>query len=496
MKGDFTRNTYDPRNHYSRVLMQQGRVQLDADWNEQGAIFSHYLRALARDLIGPHAAPAGSNGLQVVIDPNLIAKYDGSLLKDSTIASDKKLLQRLSGELKKGTSFVINPGRYYVEGILIENRNPMLYSDQAGFDAQIFGDQKKTPYVVYLDVWERHITCVEDPHIREIALGGPDTTTRLQIVWQVKTDAHYNSDQPCNLGGTPKQPGSGLLRARAKQGSPSPEPCVIAPSSSYRGAENQLYRVEILRAGVADGTATGASYIWSRENGSVVLPIVNIGAASTLANGTTQLDVTLASLGCDKKLGLHSGDWVSVVDDTAVLQNRADPLLKVIKIDRDTMTVTLQGSTLVSNASTHPLLRRWDQKTGVNVDGALPVQESDDSDAGLLDKNWITLEDGVQIWFAKGGSYCTGDYWLIPARVANGDIDWPDEIQADGSMRMLNGSPVTAELSAEGPRHYYAPLGVFTANAAGAPAINSCLCTVQTVTQCDTGQAGKKKPHG
>jgi hypothetical protein len=33
MKGDFTRNTFVPSKSFSRVLMQQGRVQLDADWN-------------------------------------------------------------------------------------------------------------------------------------------------------------------------------------------------------------------------------------------------------------------------------------------------------------------------------------------------------------------------------------------------------------------------------------------------------------------------------
>ena len=54
MKGDFSRNTFDPRKHFTRVLMQQGRVQLDADWNEQAAILLHYVRTLAADLIGPH----------------------------------------------------------------------------------------------------------------------------------------------------------------------------------------------------------------------------------------------------------------------------------------------------------------------------------------------------------------------------------------------------------------------------------------------------------
>lgn len=38
MKGDFIRNTFDLLKHYSRVLMQQGRVRVDADWNEQNSI--------------------------------------------------------------------------------------------------------------------------------------------------------------------------------------------------------------------------------------------------------------------------------------------------------------------------------------------------------------------------------------------------------------------------------------------------------------------------
>ena len=38
MKGDFSRLTFRPDQHYSRVLQQQGRPQLDADWNEQADI--------------------------------------------------------------------------------------------------------------------------------------------------------------------------------------------------------------------------------------------------------------------------------------------------------------------------------------------------------------------------------------------------------------------------------------------------------------------------
>ena len=57
MKGDFSRDTFDRHHHFSRVLMQQGRVLLDADWNEQTAIVLHYLRTLAADIIGPRGGP-------------------------------------------------------------------------------------------------------------------------------------------------------------------------------------------------------------------------------------------------------------------------------------------------------------------------------------------------------------------------------------------------------------------------------------------------------
>ena len=52
MNGDLSRVTFDKINHYTRVVMQQGRVQLDADFNEQTAILLHYLQTLAADLIG------------------------------------------------------------------------------------------------------------------------------------------------------------------------------------------------------------------------------------------------------------------------------------------------------------------------------------------------------------------------------------------------------------------------------------------------------------
>jgi hypothetical protein len=52
MKGDFSRDSFDPARHFTRVLLQQGRVLTDADFNEQAAIQQHFLRAFVVDLVG------------------------------------------------------------------------------------------------------------------------------------------------------------------------------------------------------------------------------------------------------------------------------------------------------------------------------------------------------------------------------------------------------------------------------------------------------------
>ena len=66
MKGDFTRSTFKPEKHYNGVRMQQGRVLLDAEFNEHTDIAAHRSRTETTDLIGPCGAPqdhAGGSGI-------------------------------------------------------------------------------------------------------------------------------------------------------------------------------------------------------------------------------------------------------------------------------------------------------------------------------------------------------------------------------------------------------------------------------------------------
>src|SRR4051812_8778415 len=90
--GDLTRTTFRADRHYSGVRMQQGRVQLDADWNEQLDLTAHRDRAEALDVIG-------------VIGVAGVPKVDGGF--EVTIAPD-------------GTDLLLSPGRAWVAGHLCE----------------------------------------------------------------------------------------------------------------------------------------------------------------------------------------------------------------------------------------------------------------------------------------------------------------------------------------------------------------------------------------
>src|SRR2546428_9392742 len=99
MKADLTRSTFRPERHYSGVRMQQGRVQLDADWNELVDIEAHLDETTRVDVIGPCGMPEDDAGFEV-------------------------------GPSGDGTDVLLSPGRAYVAGILCEHdASPIAVTD-------------------------------------------------------------------------------------------------------------------------------------------------------------------------------------------------------------------------------------------------------------------------------------------------------------------------------------------------------------------------------
>ncbi|QHN04113.1 hypothetical protein FTO74_12585 [Granulicella sp. WH15] len=504
MAGDISRFSFQAAKANTGVRMQQGRVMLDADWNEQLDIQAYRERMLATDLLGS-AVPSVVPGFAISTD---------------------------------GTALIVNHGRMYVEGILCENTTPCTVFPPAppstgsgspteppnpgmslvplnpGLLGRTFServdlalkakltlapvvsvststaadDDDGTPapslfdtpvtssaglsvqpflpslpavlqtgqYAVYLDVWERDITALEDPSIREVALGGPDTTTRTRVVWQVKLGL-YDGPQGCpsNLYSEGiLNPSASWLSARAAAADPTSNPCQISATAGYRSLENQLYRVEIHTPG-----QTGqASFKWSRDNASIVVG---------WEGGDGSLSVT--SLGRDNTLGFAAGQWVELTDDsheiaqkngTLVQLSSAELVGQVPTLTIDTSTAAPGSDLTFAKFPSNPKVRRWDQSSASStnlVSGAIPIVE----------ETWIDLENGVQVYFGKGGSYQTGDFWLMPARTATTasqpTVIWPVD---------TNNAPV-AQVP-QGIRHHVASLAVVNFDGTNWSVLSDC----------------------
>ena len=170
MSGDYSRWSFEPWRNFGAVLMQQGRILTDDDWNQWASILLRRFQAETVDALGRAVVP--------------LETPDGFLI-----------------ELPAKGGLTIGLGRAYVDGLLAENHgdpreewHPVL-AELRGATSTRYEEQPYLPdpvalpvggpHLVYLKVWQRELTAVEEPDLIEKALG-IDTTARQQTVWQVK----------------------------------------------------------------------------------------------------------------------------------------------------------------------------------------------------------------------------------------------------------------------------------------------------------------------
>jgi hypothetical protein len=382
MQGDFSRWTFDARARYRSVLLQQGRVLLDADWNEQVEITAHHDETRARDTFGRSGVP-----LEVW---------------DSFKITDK------AGAAPKDTSWEdlrITSGRMYVDGVLIEAHEKaggIPLEDQPDLPAigennpGLAEPDEDGRYALYLSVRTHHVTADEAPELREPALGGPDTTTRTRTVWQVRWARAYNANTTCSDLHVPgwKVPDQGTMTATLKGGTLGDDPCALTAEARYTRLENQLYRVQIHK--------TGEKFLWSRENGSVTAALRGISTTG-LPEGVNAV-LTVDREGRDASLSIEDGSIVEITSTTRQLRGTPGYLAKAVKPEGRRIPVTWiegAGVTNLSALGTAPVVRRWESE---------PVPVADTP---------TDLEGGICVQFSKPFSDLrTGDYWLVAARSA------------------------------------------------------------------------------
>jgi len=248
---DLARISFDATRGYRSVVAQQGRVTLEADINEETTIASEALRLETIDVVGPAGTPQ-PHGYQVV--PNT----------------------------SKG--IVVEPGTMYLGGWRLRQDKAVALNsqpewlDQLTLPGAAAAAEVRKREMIALLATEQSISAVEDKELREVALGGPDTTARTRLMQHfVRIPTSQSLCDPAlkqieatlgkmGLALNPNTLGLSFDANLLVSFYPPPQaanPCCPPAQGGYLGADNQLVQVA-----VSNFTAPHGHLLWGWNNAS------------------------------------------------------------------------------------------------------------------------------------------------------------------------------------------------------------------------------------
>ncbi|MET8052878.1 hypothetical protein ABZU75_35305 [Streptosporangium sp. NPDC005286] len=269
---------------------------------------------------------------------------------------------------------------------------------------------------VYLDVWTEPVTYVDDPEIREVALGGPDTATRARVRHRVRVAQ-----------------GTGLPAGDGRGGG------TLTTEGTYTAQANRLYLVEI----DTGGDLGAATFRWSEDNAATIQRVIE-----PLPPGSTQVAVEDATafrpgdrILIRKKFGAEEHQVDSVVGNVlGLVQHTGDQLAALPAAGRVPAFTTFA-------LADRPMVQRWNAfRVPITADPADSVISAA-----------VPLNDGVAVRFG-GSDLRPGDFWNFRTRFLPGD----DAAGLDPLTRI-------EQLRFQRPRgvvHHYAALATLTRNPA------------------------------
>jgi hypothetical protein len=349
------------------------------------------------------------------------------------------LLETLQPAGQLGT-FGVAPGTYQLDGMVATTRGGAFpdqpFPDNAGFgwddspptlplggltEQPVAGDR----VVAYLEVWERVITAVEDPGIREVALGSIDTTVRTQLMAQVKLAPLATAVPQAGEAGLAHsafdavEESGGELFLTVPAGSTTPDPCALPSAEGYSGDDNRLYRIQVH----SGGSLSQVLFSWSRDNASELFAAtlsvsgeLVLDAATALAAGDlVEVLSSVVDLGDDQQGSVSAAGFVPAQRAVGQLgqlvevpSQAGDDTVRFRLVDVDDATVPVAPDDRYGDLTTAGLkLRRWH--------GVLDPQRL--AGGGAVDPSAsYVLEDGITVSLSSSGTYRPGQYWQYQAR--------------------------------------------------------------------------------
>ena len=432
MPSDKTRTSDDIRQGYKEPVMQQGRVILDRDFNALRETLSGALEADALDIVGPCGTP--DDGFAISLPP-------------------------LSSPLSDDFDFLIGPGTMYVGC-----QRAVFPSDYAGQTVSYRNQpdwlrpddilQHSPPVIpnhefVFLHLCEQEVGAIEDSDLKDVALGGPDTTQRLRLMRRVKRMEVSATDCASALEQAEKEwDGQGFafdpktmrlvpqatLQVSFAQSEIKSDPCDPVATGGYLGAENQLIRVQISDSG--NGSGGPATLLWGYDNASFIYRVTVYPDGKTLQLNSSPVDAfhiprpgqiveilrTATVLACDpdQTNPQHSSNIVRCVAEAT---GEVRQLTGGYDLSARTVSFDVALPREYVNDSTPVFLRIWQAQLPFNPAGDT-VELTDPVGQGAATGPVTT---GLKVAIEPTGQALpVGAYWLIAVRPSTPQAVYPE----------------------------------------------------------------------
>ncbi|MDO6416126.1 DUF6519 domain-containing protein [Sphingomonas sp. BIUV-7] len=471
MTCDITGYLFDPRQAYTSVRLQQGRVLTDLDWNERERIAADERLRLLADLIC--GGGSTNDGFRLLGAEPATARVP---------TGDDSLTNRATYDVRLGGgTFLLGGHLHSWPGLLADGTAPQSFLQQddwlqlTGTDAAELPTVPEAPRtdLVYLSAFEHSVRAVEDRELRERALGGPDTSTRLKAMRRVVVLPNAGDgcfEAAATLRDHVTQPADGdtsgvshafvaelgevRSKARLTVGftgdAPTLDPCRPRTTQGYLGAENQAIRVQLV---------AGNRFLWAYDNAE---PLYRVEISDAAPGPDGSIELRFLTTPRDPVLFPLQGAVAEILAWGALLANGekvadlSGPLARV-SASYNPATATLRIVPAVPLA-----MQEW--LNAPERDPILNQLTPDDPLRYFYLRLWQPGPEGVvdtSYPFVPGGSTALagtglsvsfsafglpGDYWVIAARP-----NTPDRVVP---WRLLD------EAAPFGPRRFYAPLGL------------------------------------
>jgi hypothetical protein len=471
---DISRYLNAPRRHYAGLRMQQGRVILDSDFNEEARFDDEDQRRALEDVIGPKGSP--DDGFRIGLSP-------GDALAPSTVL--------VGGESVDALNFPILAGSIYLGGMRFDLDQDELVCFQRDYlqmpASEAVVSAGPIAVLTYLGAFEQCVSSTEDDEALEKALGGPDTSVRVRRMRQVHSHviegpdpidcmdafqevvAGLENNAVFNMS-TCELESQGRLRIAfdGDEAEDACAPCEPTVAGRYLGAENQAVRVMLTSAD---------TYVWAFDNAA---PLYRIKATAPSGAGhitmlTPPKDVEHWPV---ETTVIELLPWGAVLDNHEKVADEVGVFAVVTAYDPDTHTLEIGiadynafVAKVVSWDPAHPeaealtpdervlgYMRVWHRTSESGGEVEIPI-----SPPQPLGRT------GLVPHFEAAGR--RGDYWVIAAR--------PSEPQKVVPWDLLDAGGVAPH----GPRKFYAPLGMFTWNNGQVLTVEDCRRRFRPLTE-------------